>query len=71
VAFSTLLGNPNSALEYLDIGGNNNNGHVRVSFAYALTNNRRLMELYTGINRPDGYAAFPHILCNSYTKYCE
>jgi hypothetical protein len=23
------------------------------------------MDLYTGINRTNGYAAFPHILCNS------
>jgi hypothetical protein len=57
VGFSTVLRNPNSSLEKLDLRGNHINDHVMTPFADALANNNMLREL--------GYAAFSNILCNN------
>ena len=57
VGFSTVLRNPNSSLEKLDLRGNRINDHVMTSFADALANNNMLREL--------GYASFSNIFCNN------
>ena len=66
VGFSTVLRNPNSALEILDLGGNCIDDHVMTSFADVLANNNMLRELNLEfeIVRYDGYAAFNNILCS-------
>ncbi len=43
--FSTVLRNPNSALEILDLSDNRINDHVMTSFADASANNNMLREL--------------------------
>ena len=67
VGFSTVLRNPNSALEILDLRGNLINDHVMTSFADALANNNLLRELNLDLENVsyDGYAAFNNILCNN------
>ena len=67
VGFSTVLRNPNSALEILDLSGNHINDHVMTSFADVLANNNMLRELNLDLENVsyDGYAAFNNILCNN------
>ena len=68
VASSSVLRNPSSALEKLDLRANSINDHVMVSFADAMANSSKLIECIfhrdichvTSI----GFAAFTHILCN-------
>ena len=66
VGFSTVLRNPNSALEILDLSDNRINDHVMTSFADALANNNLLRELNLDLENVsyDGYTAFNNILCN-------
>jgi hypothetical protein len=73
VAFSNVLQNPNSALEMLDLSGNNISDQTLASFAQALTSNKRLRELVIGFKThsrynefkiSDGYTAFCILLCN-------
>jgi hypothetical protein len=66
VGFSTVLRNPNSALEILDLSDNRINNHVMTSFADALANNNLLRELNLDLMNVsyDGYAAFNNTLCN-------
>jgi hypothetical protein len=42
VAFSNVIQNPNSALEMHDLSGNSISDQMLVSFAQALTSNKRL-----------------------------
>jgi len=67
VGFSTVLRNPNSALEKLNLRGNRIIDHVMTSFADALANNNLLRELNLDLENVscDGYAAFNNILCNN------
>jgi hypothetical protein len=67
VEFSTVLHNPNSALEILHLRGNCIIDHVMTSFADALANNNLLRELNLDLENVscDGYAAFNNILCNN------
>ena len=67
VGFSTVLRNPNSALEKLDLRGNLINDHVMTSFADALANNNLLRELNLDLENVsyDGYTAFNNILCSA------
>ena len=70
LALSTLLRNPDSALELLDLGLHVSiNDNVMISFADALANNSRLMNLGlsnfdSNIISFDGWEAISHILCN-------
>jgi hypothetical protein len=67
MAFSTLLRNPSSTLERLDLRGSRVNDQVMISFANALTNNRRLRELDLSLGSDitsDGYTAFTNTLGN-------
>ena len=69
MVLSSVLRNPSSALEKLDLRANSVNDHVMVSFADAMANNSKLTECIfhrdichvTSI----GYVAFTHILCNN------
>jgi hypothetical protein len=67
-AFSAVLRNPNSLLERLDLTPQGyiadfaNN--IAMSFADALTNNKRLRKLTIG-RSTEIYTPFSHILCNS------
>jgi hypothetical protein len=71
-SFSCVLRNPNSLLEKLRLipqGGYHTNNaddtyNTAISFADALTNNKRLRELTIG-SSTEIYAPFAHILCNS------
>ena len=67
VGFSTVLRNPNSALEILDLSDNHINDHVMTSFAEVLANNNMLRELnlFVEIVSYDGYASFSNIFCNN------
>lgn len=62
-----------SALKILDRSGNNQSDQTLVSFAQALTSNKRLRTLVIGVITPswsnavknlDGYTAFCRFLCN-------
>jgi hypothetical protein len=67
MAFSTLLRNPSSTLERLDLRGSRVNDQVMISFANALTNNRRLRELELSLGSDitsDGYTTFTNTLAN-------
>jgi hypothetical protein len=73
LAFSNVLQNPTSELEMLDLSGNNISDQTLVSFAQALTSNKRLRKLVIGVNTltwynafrtSDGYIAFCRLLCN-------
>ncbi len=64
VAFSTVLGNPNSVLEKLDLQQYFFNDHVMNSFADKLVNNESLRELMFCRNN-DSYASFTRILCSN------
>jgi hypothetical protein len=80
-AFSSVVHNPNSSLEKLDLSGNFNcNNHVVISFADSFANNSRLIELDLGV--VPGYfsitttkcAALAHILCTKssiMSTYCS
>jgi hypothetical protein len=67
-AFSAVLRNPNSSLEKLGLtpqGDSEDSAKdVAISFADALTSNKRLRELTIG-SSTEIYAPFVHILCNS------
>jgi len=64
-AFSTVLRNPNSSLEKLDLTwGDSSYDDVVTSFADALTNNKQLRELSIGCST-DIFAPFTCIVCNS------
>lgn len=65
MAFSTLLRNPSSTLERLDLRGSRVNDQAMISFANALTNNRRLRELELSLGSDitsDGYTTFTNTL---------
>ena len=67
MAFSTILRNPSSTLERLDLRGSRVNDQVMISFANALTNNRRLRELELSLGSDitsDGYTTFTNTLAN-------
>jgi hypothetical protein len=73
LAFSNVLQNPNSALEMLDLSGNNISDQTLVSIAQALTSNKRLRKLVIGVGTltwynafkiSGGYIAFCRLLCN-------
>jgi hypothetical protein len=63
-AFSSVVRNPNSFLEKLRLTPHGDSDEVAISFADALTNNKRLREL-TICCTTEVYAPFTHILCNS------
>jgi hypothetical protein len=63
-AFSSVVRNPNSLLEKLCLTLHLDSDEVAISFADALTNNKRLRELTIG-SSTEIYASFTHILCNS------
>jgi hypothetical protein len=63
-AFSAVLRNPNSSLEKLFLTLEGGDEDIAISFADALTNNKRLRELTIG-SSTEIYAPFAHILCNS------
>jgi hypothetical protein len=74
-AFPTVICNPNSALEELDLLGNPINHHVVVSFADALANNNswliELLLVMTVENISSNVcAAFTHTLCNCSSILC-
>ena len=69
-AFSTVLRNPNTALEKVDMIGNHITDHVMIMFADALATNIRLRELHLVVGMysvisQEFCAAFTHILCNN------
>jgi hypothetical protein len=73
LAFSNVLQNPTSALEMLDLSGNTISDQTFVSFAQALTSNKRLRKLvigagtltwYNAFKISGGYTAFCRLLCN-------
>jgi len=77
-AFSTVRCNPNSALANLDLSGNTITEQIMLSFAEALTPNKKMKEFVLGSItnargsdgagnniRSDGCVAFTCILCNS------
>jgi hypothetical protein len=68
LAFSNVLQSPTSALEKLDLSGNNISDLTLVSFAQALTNNKRLRELVIGVTTPDWFNAFK--ISGGYTAFC-
>ena len=63
VAFSNVIQNPNSALEMLDLSGNTISDQTLVSFAQALTSNKRLRKMVIGVNTPSWYNAFKIFGC--------
>jgi len=68
-AFSTVLRNPNSALEKLDIRNNSINNYAMISLANSLTENDKLRVLLMGtcgdfsVNAI-GWATFSRVLCD-------
>ena len=67
---STILRNPNSSLEKLDLDGNSVNDRTMVSLANSLANNNKLKELLLINNShtwvtADGWGALLHVLCNA------
>ncbi len=67
VGFSTVLRNPNSALEILHLSDICINDNVMTSFADGLANNNLLRELNLDLEiiSCDGFTAFSNILCNN------
>jgi hypothetical protein len=63
-AFSAVLRNPNTLLEKLILALQGNNADIAVSFADALTNNKRLRKLRLDC-RIENFAPFTRIVCNS------
>jgi hypothetical protein len=67
-AFSSVVRNPNSLLEKLRLTPQGDSedsvNDIAISFADALTSNKRLRELTIG-SSTEIYAPFAHILCNS------
>jgi hypothetical protein len=68
-AFSAVLRNPNSSLEKLDLTPQGDSEDVAITFANALTSNKRLRELKIRCSITDSskeiYAAITRIVCNS------
>eukprot|EP00579_Thalassiosira_antarctica_P013627 CAMPEP_0201938610 /NCGR_PEP_ID=MMETSP0903-20130614/41659_1 /ASSEMBLY_ACC=CAM_ASM_000552 /TAXON_ID=420261 /ORGANISM="Thalassiosira antarctica, Strain CCMP982" /LENGTH=652 /DNA_ID=CAMNT_0048479899 /DNA_START=124 /DNA_END=2079 /DNA_ORIENTATION=+ len=67
-AFSTVLQNPNSALEKLDLQSNSINDGTMISTANSLVKNNKLKELLLDGNyaiSANGWAAFSRVLCNT------
>ena len=71
MALSTLLRNPNSALEVLNLQENDIDNDTAFLFAEALADNNTLKELNIGVDGAVDYfssispAAFTRILCNT------
>jgi hypothetical protein len=63
-AFSTVLCNPNSLLERLDLTCRYTDQDIAISFADALTSNKRLRELRIRC-RIENFAPFTRAVCNS------
>jgi hypothetical protein len=63
-AFSAVLRNPNSLLEKLNLALQGNSADIAVSFADALTNNKRLRKLHLDC-RIEDFAPFTRTVCNS------